>query len=197
MSMQGISSEMLRTLQRISDIESRLQQFDGTAAPTQESSTAASFADMVDQSVTSDKNIPPFTPTSENAPATTSDIDTYISEAAKEYQIRPALLRAVIQTESSFNPHAVSPAGAQGLMQLMPSTASALGVTDPFDARQNIMGGTKYLRQQLDRFGGDEQKALAAYNAGAGAVVRYGGVPPYPETMHYVSKILSLAGNQD
>lgn len=188
---------MLRTLQRISDIESRLQQFDGTAAPTQESSTANSFADMVDQSVTSDKNIPPFTPISENTPATTSDIDTYISEAAKEYQIRPALLRAVIQTESSFNPHAVSPAGAQGLMQLMPSTASALGVTDPFDARQNIMGGTKYLRQQLDRFGGDEQKALAAYNAGAGAVVRYGGIPPYPETMHYVSKILSLAGNQD
>jgi soluble lytic murein transglycosylase-like protein len=121
-----------------------------------------------------------------------SAYDAIISEAAAKYNIDPALLKAVIHAESGFKPNAVSPAGAQGLMQLMPSTAAALGVTDPFDPEQNIYAGARYLRAQLDRFGGDVALALAAYNAGPGAVARYGGVPPYKETQRYVQRVLEL-----
>ena len=97
----------------------------------------------------------------------------------------------VARTVSGFDPTAGSPAGARGLCQLMPGTARALGVTDVTDPAQSLEGGAKYLRQQLDRFGGDYTKALAAYNAGPGAVQRHGGVPPYAETQHYVSTILA------
>jgi soluble lytic murein transglycosylase-like protein len=108
--------------------------------------------------------------------------------------VEVALVRAVIQTESQFDPHAVSSVGAQGLMQLMPATARRFGVTDAFDPRQNIFGGTRYLRVLLDMFQGDVVLATAAYNAGEGAVSRYGGVPPYRETQGYVRKIQALLG---
>jgi soluble lytic murein transglycosylase-like protein len=113
----------------------------------------------------------------------------FVAEAAERTGLSPDLIGAVIAAESGFRADAVSPAGAQGLMQLMPGTARALGVADPFDPRQNILGGAEYLRQQLERFGTVE-KALAAYNAGPGAVSRHGGVPPYPETRHYVERVL-------
>jgi soluble lytic murein transglycosylase-like protein len=109
-----------------------------------------------------------------------------IDAAAARHGIDPALLRGLIRQESNFDPNARSSAGAMGLCQLMPATAAGLGVTNPSDPVQNIEGGAKYLRQQLDRFGGDVTKALAAYNAGPGAVQRYGGVPPYAETQNYV-----------
>ncbi len=97
---------------------------------------------------------------------------------------------AVVSVESGFRPQAVSPKGAQGLMQLMPRTASSLGVADAFDPAQNLDGGTRHLGQLLTLYGGDLVRALAAYNAGEGAVVRHGGVPPYRETRAYVKKVL-------
>ncbi|QEC46841.1 lytic transglycosylase domain-containing protein [Baekduia soli] len=115
-----------------------------------------------------------------------------IDAAATRNGIDPALLKGLIRQESGFDPAARSGAGAVGLTQLMPGTAASLGV-DPTDPAQAIDGGARYLKQQLDRFGGDASKALAAYNAGPGAVARYGGVPPYAETQDYVSNVLAFA----
>jgi soluble lytic murein transglycosylase-like protein len=126
-----------------------------------------------------------------NAPTGAAPYAADIQAASQKYGVPAALIEAVIQQESGFNPSAQSGAGAGGLMQLMPSTASGLGVTNVYDPAQSIEGGTHYLRDQLDRFGGNVQLALAAYNAGPGAVASYGGVPPYPETQSYVSDVLA------
>ena len=116
--------------------------------------------------------------------------DGVIDAAAQKHELDPALLSAVIERESNYDPHAVSKAGAMGLMQLMPDTARGLGVRDPFDPAQNIEGGATYLRGLIDRYHGRLDVALAAYNAGPGAVDHYGGVPPYAETRAYVQGIL-------
>jgi soluble lytic murein transglycosylase-like protein len=126
-------------------------------------------------------------------PGDRSDPGTYdslIRRTARLYDVPPALVKAVVKTESNFQRHAVSRAGAQGLMQLMPSTASDLGVQDPFSPEENIHGGTRYLRAMIDRFAGDWKHALAAYNAGPGSVDLYGGIPPYRETREYVERVL-------
>ncbi len=124
-------------------------------------------------------------------PLADQNLSTLIEAAARKYKVDPKLVAAVAEVESNGNQEAVSSVGAIGVMQLMPDTAASLGV-DPYNKQQNIEGGAKYLRQMLDTFGGDLTKAVAAYNAGPGAVKDYGGVPPYKETQNYVSKVLDI-----
>jgi hypothetical protein len=121
------------------------------------------------------------------------DLDQIFAAAAKKYNLPVDLLKAVARAESNFNPQAQSRAGAQGIMQLMPATAKSLGVTDPFDPEQSIMGGAKYLSQMLGKFSGNTQLALAAYNAGPGNVLKYGGIPPFKETQKYVKKVMAYS----
>jgi hypothetical protein len=120
--------------------------------------------------------------------------DAHVEEACRIHQVSPDLVKAVIAVESEFDQWAVSSKGARGLMQLMPATARRFGVSDSFDARQNILAGTQYLRVLLDQFQGDLSLAVAAYNAGENAVLRYGGIPPYKETRGYVAKVQGLLG---
>ena len=121
-----------------------------------------------------------------------SPYEDLIIEAAEMYSLDPRLIRSVVQVESAFNPMAVSPVGAQGLMQLRPRLARELGVHNPFDPRQSIMGGARLLRRLIDRHEGDIRLALASYNAGPRNVARYGGVPPFQETQNYIKRIIDL-----
>jgi len=120
-------------------------------------------------------------------------INQSVTRASEKYNLPENLIKGVIRAESAFHPRAVSTAGAQGLMQLMPGTARELGVTDAFDIDQNIDGGTRYLKQMLDRFDGDVARALAAYNAGPGTVDRFKGRVPYRETIAYVDRVLKYS----
>ena len=147
---------------------------------------AASFAGALASAQTS-----PSTAPATGAGAGTA-FGAEIDAAAASNGIDPALLKGLVSQESGFDPNARSGAGAVGLTQLMPGTAAALGVTNPLDPAQSLQGGAKYLRQQLDRFGGDEKLAL---NAGPGAVAKYGGVPPYRETQNYVNSVLGKAAS--
>lgn len=125
-----------------------------------------------------------------------AQVDAAIDAAAAKHHVDANLVRSIIKVESNFNPRAVSRKGAMGLMQLMPSTARDLHVTNPFDVAQNVDGGVRHFKGLLDNFNGDVSKSLAAYNAGAGAVTRHGGVPPYAETQDYVKKITRLYGQE-
>ena len=127
-----------------------------------------------------------------NTPLFANRFNDIINAAASRFDLDPALVQAVIHAESAFNPTAVSPKGAQGLMQLMPATARELNVSNALDARQNILGGANYLARMLQRFDGDTSLATAAYNAGPGTVGRYGGIPPYAETKAYVKRVSIL-----
>ncbi len=125
------------------------------------------------------------------APVPPEQLDALVQQNAAAWQVDPALIKAVIANESGFDANATSKVGAQGLMQLMPDTAAGLGVRDAYDPAQNVAGGARYLKGLLDRFGGDVRLAVAAYNAGPGAVEKYGDVPPYAETQNYVQNVLS------
>lgn len=133
----------------------------------------------------------PATPAS--GAAQSSSYDPLVEQAALRNGVDPAILHGLIQQESGFDPSSTSSAGAMGLTQLMPGTASSLGVANPLDPAESIEGGARYLRQMLDSFAGNTSDALAAYNAGPGAVSKFGGVPPYAETQDYVSKVLGYA----
>jgi hypothetical protein len=130
-----------------------------------------------------------------NQSYTQGDYADLVKDAANRYRIPQPLIYAVIQVESNFDPNAVSKAGAQGLMQLMPGTAAEMGITDAFDPAQNVMGGSQYLSKLLAMFKGDRKLALAAYNAGPGNVKKYGDVPPFKETQRYIRKIEDLTGS--
>jgi soluble lytic murein transglycosylase-like protein len=125
------------------------------------------------------------------------EFEPIINSCALEYGVNKSLVKAVIHAESGYNPSAVSPKGAQGLMQLMPKTAQGLKVVNSFDPADNIRGGVRYLRFLLDTFKGDETLALAAYNSGLSKVAKFGGIPPYQETRNYVAKVLSYKKNYD
>jgi soluble lytic murein transglycosylase-like protein len=175
---------------RVSEIE-QLLRF-GAAAPAP-AAPSTSFAAELNTASTA---VAPFASTAASGPSALPAGTPYASEitaAAQRHGIDPALLAGLVKQESGFNANAVSSAGARGLTQLMPATAAGLGVSDPTDPAQALDGGAKYLREQLDRFGGDVSKALAAYNAGPGAVERFGGIPPYAETQEYVRRVQANA----
>ncbi len=127
--------------------------------------------------------------------STTAEVDAAIEQAAQRHHVDPSLVRAVVKVESNFNPRAVSPKGAMGLMQLMPGTARELAVSNPFDPQQNVDAGVRHLKGLLESYGGDVPLTLAAYNAGAKAVARNRGVPPYRETRDYVKRITEIYGS--
>jgi hypothetical protein len=134
----------------------------------------------------------PANGSSTNVPS--QSVTDAVNQASAAFGLPVQLINSVIQTESGYQPNAVSSAGAIGLMQLMPATAQEMGVQNPYDPVQNIWGGTRYLSSLVNQFHGDMKLAVAAYNAGPGAVLTHGGVPPYPETQHYVQKVLQGAG---
>jgi soluble lytic murein transglycosylase-like protein len=175
---------------RIADIQQQIAAVNG-----QSTAAASTFAaQLAGAQAAATATATPVTgaPSSTLGGGTQSPYDAQITAAATKYGIDPALLKGLIRQESNFDAGARSGAGAQGLTQLMPGTAASLGV-DPSDPAQAIDGGARYLKQQLDRFGNDPSKALAAYNAGPGAVAKYGGIPPYAETQNYVQKVLGYA----
>lgn len=180
---------------RIGQLEQLVDQLRGIP-PSSQAAPSASFADAL-QSATSSSPVATAASaalaTPAAAPGAATPYDGLIAASAQRNGVDPSLLKALIRQESGFDANARSGAGAVGLTQLMPSTAAGLGVGDPTDPSQAIEGGARYLREQLDAFGGDEAKALAAYNAGPGAVRQFGGVPPYAETQAYVQHVLAYA----
>ena len=179
---------------RVGQIEALLAQASGAPPATPPATQNASFQSQLQQASAAGPAgaAGAASPASGGGPVD-GQFSEMINAAAQKYGLDPALLKALIRQESNFNPNARSPAGAAGLTQLMPGTAASLGVSNPLDPRQAIDGGAKYLSQQLKAFGGDVRKALAAYNAGPGAVQRHGGIPPYAETQNYVRAVMGFA----
>ena len=174
---------------RVAELQTMVATLTGAPAQPQAPSSSGSFAGALASAQATTATQPSSPSASDGSTAFGAEIDA----AAASNGIDPALLKGLVSQESGFDPNARSGAGALGLTQLMPGTAASLGVSNPLDPAQSLQGGARYLRQQLDRFGGDERLALAAYNAGPGAVAKYGGVPPYAETESYVNSVMAKA----
>jgi len=196
-------------MDRINAIESRMDQLDANSgngmrqvstggsgrSPASTPSGGGPTFESILSTVSSKQKFQGSGAVSSSAPVSTwkgdpKDFDGMIADASKTHGVDESLIRAVIRQESAFNPKATSSCGAKGMMQLMDDTAKDLGVANSYDAHQNIMGGAKYLKQLLTRFDGNQTKAIAGYNAGPGAVEKFGGLPPYPETQDYVAKVM-------
>ena len=170
-------------LKRINTIERNFQALSGeTKAPDKD------FQSILDASMSSSSS------SSSGETASRGEINNLIEEYSQKNNLDADFVKAVVKQESGFNPKATSHCGAKGLMQLMPGTAKGLGVVNAYDAEQNVAGGTKMLSNLLKTYGGNKELALAAYNAGGGAVKKYGGIPPYAETQRYVKSVLSMYG---
>ena len=178
-------------------VQARIAEITGSAPQPATADSGPDFAALVQAELRShgiDSAAPPSQPdplATARAPVPSDEIERLVSANAATWNVDPSLIKAIIANESGFDANATSGAGAQGLMQLMPGTASGLGVTDAYDPAQNVWGGTRYMRGLLDRFGGNTELAVAAYNAGPGAVEKYSGVPPYAETQNYVQNVLA------
>jgi soluble lytic murein transglycosylase-like protein len=182
----------------LSAVASRIEQITGSPVslpgmPQSGGDGSSSFASVLQAQMNAGEQDQTQGVAAANGPAMVppAQIDALVNDNAQSQSVDPALVKAIIANESGFNANATSNVGAQGLMQLMPGTAAGLGVANAYDPAQNVAGGTKYIKQLLDRFGGDVKLAVAAYNAGPGAVEKYGGVPPYAETQNYVQNVLS------
>lgn len=190
---EGLITGLDLTLRRLSSIENSINRILGTDEDlsVQNKSAAKEFKNILDEKLNEN------TKTAENSIEKTTfknsreNIENLIEKYAAKNNLDPDFIKAVVKQESGFNPDAKSKCGAMGLMQLMPQTAKGLGVVDAFDPEQNIEGGVKYLKSMLNRFNNDPKLALAAYNAGPGAVQKYGDIPPYRETQNYVKNIMS------
>lgn len=182
-----IVGQMDVTLSRIAEIQQRLSAFENKPANQSDSKEfeglLTGFLSESGANADSEGDI--------QSTGTKGQLEAMITERAKQYGLDPSLAKAVVQTESNFNPLAVSPVGAKGLMQLMPSTAKGLGVEDSFNPEQNVDGGIRYLKGLLNKYQ-SVPEAVAAYNAGPGAVDKYKGIPPYAETQHYTDKVMKL-----
>jgi len=192
----GMPAGELAVAQRVQQLQALIEQTRAVAASgslstasASSGSAPASFADALQAAGSSE-----VLPTSTAATGSQStEYDALIAQAAERNGVDPAVLHGLIEQESAFNPNSTSSAGAEGLTQLMPGTASSLGVANPLNPAESIEGGARYLSEMMAKFGGNTSEALAAYNAGPGAVEQYGGVPPYAETQSYVSKVLGYA----
>lgn len=177
----------------ISAVQTRIAEITGTSA-TGEETAGPAFGRALSSAI--GNTAPPAYAAAQGgaapgtAPVVPAQIDALVSQNSTAWQVDPSLVKAVIVNESGFDANATSRTGAQGLMQLMPATAAAVGVRNAYDPVQNVAGGTRYLKSLLDRFGGDVRRAVAAYNAGPEAVEKYGDVPPYAETQNYVQNVL-------
>jgi soluble lytic murein transglycosylase-like protein len=180
-----VTEDVLSCMARVAEIQKRFglsAPRDRAQVPADDSAKKQSFADILSDAAHGDKK---------TAKAYSRDeIDALVERVSRAEGVSASLVKAVIENESSYNSRAVSPKGAQGLMQLMPDTAASLGVDDSFDAEKNVRGGVRYLRELLGKYQGDYSKALAAYNAGPKNVDAYQGIPPFAETRKYVRDVM-------
>jgi soluble lytic murein transglycosylase-like protein len=189
----GIPAGELAAAARVRELQQLLEAAKGVSTGTSTTTSATASTASSPTAFAAALQAASASPTSAALSEGSSSYDALIEQSAQRNGVDPAVLHGLIQQESGFDPNSQSSAGAAGLTQLMPGTASSLGVANPLNPAESIEGGARYLSQMMTKFGGNTTEALAAYNAGPGAVTQYGGVPPYAETQSYVTKVLGYA----